>query len=60
MGYEYKSQLDLNKDDRTDLRQVLLYDRLKKAIERINPELDEDGVYDALDKIKEDSFPYNF
>lgn len=60
MGYEYKSQLDLNRDDRTDLRQVLLYDRLKKAIEKINPELDEDGVYDALDKIKEDSFPVTF
>jgi type I site-specific restriction-modification system R (restriction) subunit len=60
MGYEFKSQLDLNKDDRTDLRQILLYARLKKAIERINPELDEDGVYDALDKIKEDSFPITF
>jgi type I restriction enzyme, R subunit len=57
MGYEYKSQSDLNKT-RRDYREVLLYDRLEAAIRRINPELDEDGVYDALSQISESSFPY--
>jgi type I restriction enzyme R subunit len=57
MGYEYKSQSDLNKT-RRDYREVLLYDRLESAIRRINPELDEDGIYDALSQISESSFPY--
>jgi type I restriction enzyme, R subunit len=57
MGYEYKSQTELNKI-RRDYREVLLYDRLEAAIRKINPELDEDGVYDALSKINENSFPY--
>jgi type I restriction enzyme, R subunit len=56
MGYEYKSQQELNVE-RKDYRQVLLYDKLEKAIRKINPELDEDGKYDALDQIKEDYFP---
>jgi len=51
MGYEYESQPDLNRQ-RKDYRQVLLYDRLEKAIRRLNSEFDEDGVYDALDQIK--------
>jgi len=55
-GYEYKNQSEINKE-RKDYRQVLLYERLEKAIRKLNPELDEDGVYDALDQIKEDSFP---
>ena len=50
MGYEYKSQAELNK--RRDYREVLLYDRCEAAIRKINPELDEDGVYDALSKIQ--------
>ena len=57
MGYEYKNQAELNKT-RRDYREVLLYDRLEAAIRKINPELDEDGVYDALSKINETSFPY--
>ena len=56
MGYEYKSQHELN-IERKDYRQVLLYDKLEKAIGKLNPEIDEDGVYDALDQIKEDYFP---
>jgi type I site-specific restriction-modification system R (restriction) subunit len=47
MGYEYKNQNDLNKS-RKDYREVLLYDRLEAAIRKHNPELDEDGVHDAL------------
>ena len=58
MGYEYKNQSDLNRE-RKDYREVLLYDRLEKAIRKLNPELDEDGVYDAIGQIKEDSFPSN-
>ena len=57
MGYEYKSQSELNKE-RKDLREVLLYDRLEAAIRKHNPELDEDGVYDALSEINESRFPY--
>src|SRR5215212_4287113 len=56
IGYEYKSQQDLN-IERKDFREVLLYDRLEKAIRKFNPEIDEDGIYDALDQIKEDNFP---
>ncbi|AIC16478.1 type I restriction endonuclease subunit R [Nitrososphaera viennensis] len=58
MGYQYLSQRDLNKT-RKDYRQVLLYDRLEKAIRKLNPELDEDGVKDALHKIEEENFPHN-
>jgi type I restriction enzyme R subunit len=58
MGYQYKSQQDLNLE-RSDYRQVLLYKRLEKAIRKLNPEIDEDGVYDALGQIKEESFPTN-
>lgn len=59
MGYEYKTQQEINLE-RQDYRQVLLYQRLKNAIIKINPELDEDGVYDALEQIKEDSFSSNW
>ena len=58
MGYEYKTKTDLNKT-RRDYREVLLYDRLEKAIRRLNPELDEDGIRDALGQIGEDSYPHN-
>jgi type I restriction enzyme R subunit len=57
MDYEYKSQGELNKE-RKDYREVLLYDRLKAAIRKLNPEFDDDGVYDALNQINESSFPY--
>ncbi|WP_100182686.1 type I restriction endonuclease subunit R [Candidatus Nitrosotenuis aquarius] len=56
LGYEYKSQLELNKT-RSDYRQVLLYDRLEQAIRRLNPKFDEDGIQDALAQIREDSYP---
>ena len=42
MGYQYKNQSDLNRE-RRDYREVLLYDRLEKAIRKLNPEVDEDG-----------------
>src|SRR5215211_3150743 len=57
MGYDYKNQSDLNKE-RRDYREVLLYDRLEAAIRKHNPELDEDGVYEALSEINESKFPY--
>ncbi len=56
LGYEYKSQLELNKT-RADYRQVLLYDRLEGAIRRLNPQFDEEGIQDVLSQIREDSFP---
>lgn len=58
MGYEYKTQAELNKS-RKDYRDVLLYDRLEEAIRRLNPELDEEGVSSALYQIKEDIYPHN-
>ncbi|MFZ1077984.1 MAG: type I restriction endonuclease subunit R [Nitrosotalea sp.] len=57
MGYDYLSQNDLNKT-RRDYREVLLYDRLEKAIRKLNPEFDDDGVRDALTQISELSYPY--
>src|SRR5918994_1614263 len=57
MGYQYKSQSELNKE-RRDYREVLLYDRLEAAIRKHNPELDEDGVYESLSEINESKFPY--
>lgn len=59
LGYEYKNQVDLNKE-RKDFRDVLLYHRLKAAIEKFNPEFDEDGISDALLKINECNFPYTY
>ena len=58
MGYEYKTQAELNKS-RKDYRDVLLYDRLEDAIRRLNPELDEEGISSALHQIKEDIYPHN-
>ena len=58
MGYEYKSQANLNKE-RKDFREVLLYDRLEKALRKHNPEIDDEGIYDALGQIRETNFPYN-
>ncbi|MDN5845706.1 MAG: HsdR family type I site-specific deoxyribonuclease, partial [Candidatus Nitrosocosmicus sp.] len=58
MGYDYKSQQDLNLE-RKDYRQVILYDRLEKVIRKLNPEIDDDSVYDTLDQIKEENFPTN-
>jgi len=58
MGYSYKSQTDLNKE-RKDYRQVLLYDRLEAAVRKHNPDLDDDGVHDALEQIKEDNYPHH-
>lgn len=58
MGYEYKTQDELNRD-RRDYREVLLYDRLEKAVRKLNPELDDDGVYDSLTQINENYYPYS-
>ena len=59
MGYEYKSKNDFNKE-RKKTTEVLLYGRLREAIQRINPDIDSDGVDDALNQIKEDSFPFTY
>lgn len=57
MGYEYKSQADLNKE-RRDYREVLLYNRIEAALRKLNPDFYDDGIYDALNQINESSFPY--
>jgi type I restriction enzyme, R subunit len=59
LGYEYKQTPDLNKE-RKDYREVLLYDRLKSAIRKHNPWIDEDGIREALSKIEESRFPYTW
>jgi len=52
MGYEYKTQSELMKERRKKT-EVLLYDRIKSAIERLNKDenLTPEQVQDALDKI---------
>lgn len=57
LGYAFLGQKDLNKA-RRDYREVLLYNRIEAAIRKLNPELDEDGIRDALHQIEEQSFPY--
>ena len=57
MRYEYKSQTEINRE-RKKITDVLLYDRLRESIQKINPEIDSDGIDDALNQIKEDSFPF--
>ena len=59
MGYYYMSKTDLNKE-RKRTTEVLLYGRLRRAITRINPELDSDGIDDALNQIRENSFPFTY
>lgn len=58
MDYEYKAPSELCRE-RHDLRDVLLYGRLEDAIRKHNPELDDDGVRDALMQIEEDAYPHN-
>lgn len=58
MGYEYKSKSDLNKE-RKKLQDFLLYDRLKKMIEKLNPWMDDEQVASALSQLSEDSFAHH-
>ena len=58
MGYTYISKHDLNRE-RKRTTEVLLYDRLQQAITRINPDIDSDGISDAINQIKEDTYPYS-
>ena len=58
MGYEYKTQAELNKS-RRKYSEVLLYDMLEKAIRRLNPEIDEEGIRDAMSQLEEDRYPYH-
>jgi type I site-specific restriction-modification system R (restriction) subunit len=57
MGYEYKNRYELN-NERKDFREVLLYNRLKAAIRKLNPLFDDEGVNEALSEINESKFPY--
>ena len=57
MGYEYKTQAELNKS-RRKYSEVLLYDRLEKSLRQLNPELDEDGIRDAISQLEEDKFSH--
>lgn len=56
MGYEYKTQAELNRT-RQKYSDVILYDRLEEAIRRLNPELDDDGVKDAVAQLEESRYP---
>lgn len=58
MGYDYKTQAELNRT-RRKYSEVILYDRLKAAIQSLNPELDDDGVMDAISQLEENRFPSN-
>lgn len=58
MGYEYKTQAELNKS-RRKYSEVILYDRLEEVLRRLNPEIDEDGIQDALSQLEESRYPYH-
>ncbi len=58
MGYEYMDSADLA-GERRDCGTVLLYGRLEDAIRRLNPNLDEDGIKDALAQIDEDNYAHH-
>lgn len=58
MGYEYLTQAEINKT-RKKYSDVLLYDRLEKSIENINPSIDAAGVQDAVYQLSEDRFSCN-
>ena len=58
MGYQYKTQAELNKS-RQKTTQVILYDRLEEALRRLNPEIDDDGIRDALSQLDEDRYSYH-
>ena len=55
LGYEYQD-LFQNRKERDKDTEVIIYKRLKKAIERLNPELDDEQVNDALSQIHERNF----
>jgi type I restriction enzyme, R subunit len=58
LGYEYKGRTELNKEKKRDT-EVLLYGRLRNAIKKINPNLDEKGIDDAVSQIHEDNYPFS-
>jgi type I restriction enzyme R subunit len=58
MGYQYFSRTELSKT-RRDFREVLLYDRLETSLRKLNREIDEDGILEAMVKITESSYPYS-
>lgn len=51
LGYEYVNQQDLNKT-RESYNDPLLLDRLEKAILRLNPWIDEDGIVDSIRQLR--------
>jgi type I restriction enzyme, R subunit len=51
LGYEYKSNQQLNLE-RDAYNQGLLLQRLKKAIKKINPWIDEEGVQNTLTQLQ--------
>lgn len=58
MGYEYRNKRELNVA-RRKYSEILLYDRLEEAVKKLNPELDDDGVRDAMSQLEEDRYPHN-
>ena len=58
LGYEYKNRRELN-HTRRNHAEVLLYDRLEKAIRRLNPDLDETGVKEAVSQLAEDRYQHH-
>ena len=51
MGYEYKSQRELN-STRESYNDPLLVDRFEKSILKLNPWIDEEGIADILRQLK--------
>jgi len=55
LGYKYRDHFQI-REEREKTTEVILYKRLKKAIETLNPELDDEQVNDALSQIHERNF----
>lgn len=51
MGYEYKSNLQLNAE-RDAYNQGLLLNRLQKALKKINPWIDDEGISEAITQLQ--------
>lgn len=58
MGYRYEKRADLNRSRRKH-SEVLLYDRLEQAVRRLNPEIDDEGIRDAVSQLEERGFPHH-
>lgn len=58
LGYRYEKKSEINKH-REKFSEVILYDRLEEAIKKLNPDINNDGVCQALSQLEEANFPHD-